>query len=110
MRNSALKGFFYSNFPEPLYYYTGIVSYQVPHKGPMRVASETLPRNLQQFLGAMQAHAQRRERVYLVWFHNTSRGHYLYSLSDLGRYLRLREVRSLSDGKVVMPVFGGQQL
>jgi 4-amino-4-deoxy-L-arabinose transferase-like glycosyltransferase len=110
MRNSALKGFFYSNFPEPLYYYTGIVSYQGPHKGPMRVASETLPRNLQQFLGAMQAHAQRRERVYLVWFHNTSRGHYLYSLSDLGRYLRLREVRSLPDGKVVMPVFGGQQL
>jgi len=109
MQNSALKGVFYSNFPEPLYYYTGVVSYQVPHKGPMRVASETLPRNLQQFLHAMQEHAQHREKVYLIWFHNPSRSHYLYTLSELGEHISLHAVKQLPDGKVLMAALKGEK-
>lgn len=100
LRGHPLKGRVYTNFPEPLYYFTGIVSEHTPHKGPMRVASETHPRNLQQFLQELQDDWKRGHQVYIVWLHDQSRSEYLYSLYELKERLSLRPVKKSSDGAV----------
>lgn len=101
LREYPLNGKVYSNFPEPLYYFTKIVSEQVPHKGPMRVASETHPRNLQQFLQKLHEDWKAGHKVYIVWFANPSRSEYLYSLEEMQKYLSLRTVKEWQDGKVL---------
>jgi hypothetical protein len=100
LRGHPLKGKVYTNFPEPLYYFTGIVSEHTPHKGPMRVASETHPRNLQQFLQHLQEDGKRGEKIYLIWFRNKARSEYLYRLDELRKYFALRPIRELRDGQV----------
>ncbi|MCL6474540.1 MAG: hypothetical protein K6U75_05755 [Firmicutes bacterium] len=101
LRGHPLQGKVYSNFPEPLYYFSGIVSEHTPHQGPMRVASETHPRNLQQFLQKLRNDWKEGRRVYLIWFNNTSRSHYLCPLSELEQLLELRTVRRFPDGKIL---------
>jgi len=101
LRRHSLAGKVYSNFPEPLYYFTGVISEHTPHKGPMRVASETHPRNLQQFLQRLQDDRSAGRKTYIVWFNDPSRSEYLYRLEELQRYLSLHVVAKLRDGQVM---------
>ncbi|NSW78194.1 MAG: hypothetical protein HPY54_04090 [Chthonomonadetes bacterium] len=100
LRQHRLAGKVFSNFPEPLFYLTGVVAQQTPHKGPMRVASETFPRNLPQFLQVVRQHLERGEQVYIVWYNDPSRSGYMYTMGELNQYLVLRDVQRLSDGQV----------
>lgn len=100
LRGHRLSGRVYSNFAEPLYYFTGVIADYSPHKGPMRVASETHPRNLQQFLQKVQDDWKTGHRVYLVWFKDKSRSEYLYDLDELREYIALRLIKELRDGAV----------
>lgn len=101
LRHHKPGGKVFCNFPEPLYYLTGIVSEQTPHKGPMRVASETFPRNLPQFLQVVRQSLERGERVYIVWFFDRRRSHYMCSLNDLEKRLELQQIERLGDGALL---------
>lgn len=100
LRQRQLTGKVFSNFPEPLFYLTGVVAQQTPHKGPMRVASETFPRNLRQFLQVVRQHLAQGEKVYIVWFDNPGRSGWMYTLGELNQYLVLQDVQRLQDGRV----------
>lgn len=100
LRDHRLSGRVYSNFAEPLYYFTGVIAHYSPHKGPMRVASETHPRNLQQFLQKLREDWNAGHRVYLVWFKDKSRSEYLYDLDELREYIALHLIKELPDGAV----------
>ncbi len=100
LRQHHLTGKVFSNFPEPLFYVTGVVAQQTAHKGPMRVASETFPRNLPQFLQVVRQHLARGERVYIVWFDDPARSGYMCTLRELEQYLVLRDVQRFRDGRV----------
>ncbi len=98
LREHKLEGRVFSNYPEPLYYLTGIVAEQTPHHGPMRVASETYPRNMQEFLEVV--HGVKDRPVWIVWFNNPSRSHFMWSIHDIGKQIPIALYQGFEDGSI----------
>ncbi len=100
VREFQPNGLVFSNFPEPLFWYTGVVGYYTPHHGPMRVASETHPRNGRQFLATVKEHLARGEPVYVIWLDNAQRSGFLWGLEELHDLVDMDVVKKLPDGTV----------
>jgi hypothetical protein len=98
LRQVKLSGTVYSNFPEPLYYYSRIVSIQTPHRGPVRVAFETYPRTKEQFIAQLQEDEALNKDAYIVWFTDRRRSHFMLGLDELQQFLDLDEQRRFKDG------------
>jgi len=100
LRQHRLEGRVYSNYPEALYYLTGIVAEQTPHRGPMRVASETFPRDLQQFVQVVHEDRRKDQPVWIVWFSNQSRSHFMYGMEEIINLIPMTLYRRFRSGTV----------
>jgi len=85
----------YSNFPDALYFFTGLKAENSPKKFQFN-SFKSKGDDLLQFKESL-----RLKEAYLVWFYNSGRD-YLYNINELSSVIGLREIANLSDGAIYL--------
>ena len=102
IRREQPDGAIYSNYPEHLYYLTGVVSFWLPRKS-LSAASEGVIIQLQPFVRRLCSDAEAGRKIYIVWFTQPGRT-YLYSPDELRPYIDIKSQFQFSDATVLTVV------